>query len=507
MCETSATINLLDPTYTDPNSAEGNWFFDDGSPVPGNILDPSGLPVGNVSIYYQLSNPVTDCDDSQTQVVVIAPQPNSGTDLGAVNYCVGESQMVDLAGLLGNADPFGTWTEISSSTGGAFDPILGTFNTTSQNEGVYTFQYGFSNIQPCMDVSTTVTVILDPLPIADAGTDQVLDCVTTSVSIGGAGTTPGAQYIWTVDNGSTVPNNDQSTTDVTEAGVYTLTVIDGNCQSTSLVTVTLDPSTPSMELAGTDITCFGFDNGIIDINNVTGGSGNYEYSIDDRVTWLTSTSFEDLTPGDYTVWLRDDAGCEIPFSISIQEPEALTLDATAEAEVISLGDDGLVYFDTNVDPNNVQSITVTANGVDLGINTLIDSLTVTPTEDFTDYCITIVDLNGCEISDCVEIRTSEIIINDVYISNVFTPNGDNNNDFFFPQGNDNLVFVNEFYVFDRWGERIFGVEEVLPNTPEFGWDGKFKGEDVVPGVYVYLIEVVFANGELRQISGDVTVIR
>ncbi len=40
-----------------------------------------------------------------------------------------------------------------------------------------------------------------------------------------------------------------------------------------------------------------------------------------------------------------------------------------------------------------------------------------------------------------------------------------------------------------------------------GWDGKYKGQFVLPGVYVYALEIVYPEGEVEAITGDVTVIR
>jgi gliding motility-associated-like protein len=58
-------------------------------------------------------------------------------------------------------------------------------------------------------------------------------------------------------------------------------------------------------------------------------------------------------------------------------------------------------------------------------------------------------------------------------------------------------------IYDRWGEKIF---ETLDR--EDCWNGRFRDQDVVPGVYVYLIEYDLQHcGRIKKVQkyGDVTV--
>jgi gliding motility-associated-like protein len=93
---------------------------------------------------------------------------------------------------------------------------------------------------------------------------------------------------------------------------------------------------------------------------------------------------------------------------------------------------------------------------------------------------------------------------EIWIPNAFTPNGDDENDFFLPKG----INIEEFHmlIFNRWGEQLFESYEL-----ENGWDGIYQGENCPIGVYVYLIEYkAMGNGndqskEKRQ--GMVTLVR
>ena len=76
------------------------------------------------------------------------------------------------------------------------------------------------------------------------------------------------------------------------------------------------------------------------------------------------------------------------------------------------------------------------------------------------------------------------------IPNVFTPNGDDINDWLVAKSS-GLVEKVEFKLFNRYGVLIFQTEE-----PKLNWDGTYKGNIVSPGVYFYQCEVYE-----RRISG------
>jgi gliding motility-associated-like protein len=84
-----------------------------------------------------------------------------------------------------------------------------------------------------------------------------------------------------------------------------------------------------------------------------------------------------------------------------------------------------------------------------------------------------------------------------WIPNAFTPDNNFLNEVFKPFviGVENY----RFYVFNRWGEKIF-----FTNRPEEGWDGTFQGKPCKSDVYAWLIE--FKNvisGQTEHHAGHV----
>jgi gliding motility-associated-like protein len=84
----------------------------------------------------------------------------------------------------------------------------------------------------------------------------------------------------------------------------------------------------------------------------------------------------------------------------------------------------------------------------------------------------------------------------VYGPNVFSPNGDSENDSFEVFGP--LGSTSEIWVYDRWGELMFHGDK---------WDGTYKGLPCSPDVYVFRAKVVWNFEQCNTVKGDVTIIR
>jgi gliding motility-associated-like protein len=94
----------------------------------------------------------------------------------------------------------------------------------------------------------------------------------------------------------------------------------------------------------------------------------------------------------------------------------------------------------------------------------------------------------------------------VYMPNTFTPNGDGQNDVFYPRGK-GLQIIKSFKIFDRWGQKVFERDNFNTNEKDHGWDGTFKGAPLSPDVYVYLIDAICDTGEPLSWKGDISLIR
>lgn len=123
----------------------------------------------------------------------------------------------------------------------------------------------------------------------------------------------------------------------------------------------------------------------------------------------------------------------------------------------------------------------------------------------TEYTITVYTDFGCVDSDKVTVK---VLCDEsqLFIPNTFTPNGDGQNDVFYPRGT-GLDKVRSFRVYNRWGEVVFERSGMPLNDAAYAWDGTYKGNVLPPDVFVYVVEATCEGGEIMTIKGDVTLVR
>jgi gliding motility-associated-like protein len=95
----------------------------------------------------------------------------------------------------------------------------------------------------------------------------------------------------------------------------------------------------------------------------------------------------------------------------------------------------------------------------------------------------------------------------VFIPDAFTPNSDNLNDVFYLLAGQDVNVIDDFSIFNRWGQKVFSRQNFAPNNPVFGWNGKLHGQDAQAGAYVYQVSATFTNGTKKQYKGTVVLIR
>jgi gliding motility-associated-like protein len=114
------------------------------------------------------------------------------------------------------------------------------------------------------------------------------------------------------------------------------------------------------------------------------------------------------------------------------------------------------------------------------------------------HCTVTVD--GCSASDSVNVE------NDCYVStpNVFTPNGDGINDYFYPRSLlTRGLTAFSMSIYNRWGQEVFHSESVDGR----GWDGNLNSTPQPEGVYIYIIDATFKDGVKEHHQGNITLIR
>ena len=88
----------------------------------------------------------------------------------------------------------------------------------------------------------------------------------------------------------------------------------------------------------------------------------------------------------------------------------------------------------------------------------------------------------------------------IYIPNTFTPNGDGENDDFFPKYYAIQEETIDFKIFDKWGTLIYFTNTTIP------WDGTYKGA-FKQDTYIYKFSCVDFFGEEHNRTGHINLIK
>ena len=95
----------------------------------------------------------------------------------------------------------------------------------------------------------------------------------------------------------------------------------------------------------------------------------------------------------------------------------------------------------------------------------------------------------------------------LFVPNAFTPNGDGQDDFFYPRSGGGIALIKSFRVYNRWGSLLFERSNIMPNDASNAWDGTYQGDKPLPDVYVWVVDALCENGKTINKKGSITVIR
>jgi gliding motility-associated-like protein len=384
-------------------------------------------------------------------------------------------------------------TAVPSQTGGAYLWTPGAATTQSINvtPAVSTDYIVAYTLAMCPAVYDTATITVT-LPPTVSLSVQNGDCGVNDGSLWAvvSGGVPAYSYLWS----DTLHTRTDTLTGLYANTTYTITVTDqSQCVVTASGTVGLT-TIPLVIVEDTlaDISCHGYNNGLIEIHAVSCPTCQYIWS-----NQQTTPTITDLSAGTYSVTVKDGFGCSDTASYIITDPVAATLGIMPIDTTVV---EGAAVDLTNVfGPYPTSAITTYSWSPSVGLSCVdCPSPIFNSTAGTYHYTLVINYNQSCKVIDTVTILVESEHI--VYIPNSFTPNGDGVNDVFlaFPRG---VKFIN-LNIFDRWGELVFESQDEA-----HGWDGRFKGEMMPPGVYVYQTDITFNDGYTLHNKGSITLIR
>lgn len=258
-----------------------------------------------------------------------------------------------------------------------------------------------------------------------------------------------------------------------------------------------DPNQPTAaNIVANDITCFGFEDGFFQVNEIEGGTAPYIFNVDGE-DFSDLPNIDNLGPGSYPITVTDAIGCTFETQVTIVEPPQVFVNL-GEDITINLGESAFLSASSNVDQITWTSV----DSLDCVQNCFIQEVSPFNT---TVYEVEVIDENGCTDIDEIVVRVDTDLA--VYIPNAFSPNDDGINDFFRVFGNSSVLRVQNMLIADKWGEIVYEEDDILLSEETKFWDGKHRGEVLNNNVLVYYVVVEFIDGRTEAFKGDVTLVR
>ncbi|MEO5641935.1 MAG: gliding motility-associated C-terminal domain-containing protein [Bacteroidia bacterium] len=510
------------------------------SPTTGlsssTVAQPMASPAVSTTYTLTITN-AAGCQNTDAVTVNVGTSPiaNAGTDY---SLCNGDSMQIGSPAVAGNTYSWSPSTGLSSSI--IAQPFAHPSSTT-------TYTLTVTNASGCQSTDA-VLITINPLPVADAGTDQTV-CNAASAQIGTPGVA-GYSYSWLPATGLSSAAVAQPIASPTATTIYTLTVTNSltGCMATDLVTVTVSPL-PATD-AGADQTICAGDSIAIGTTGVAGNTYNWSPPTGLSASSVANPDASPAATTTYILTVTNVAGCTDADTVVVTvNPAPVANPGTGgticKGDSVQIGAAPVAGNTYSWSPATGLSSTSSSQTYASPATTTTYTLTETIGSCSTSSTVTVVvqspaiyagaDQTICDgsggilgspavagytylwtpstglssatvaqpianpgvtitytlfVTDTVTGCTvSDVVtygVGEDAIFNGFSPNGDGTNDWW------NIPMVecygnNEVIIINRWGNEIWKASNYDNN--EVRWDGKnMNGLDVTDGTYYYIIK-------------------
>lgn len=459
------------------------------------ISNPVAWPQSSpVEYIVKTTDILTGCFSYDTTYVSIGFVDTAITVSGRKDYCFGESitTSLSLSNVVSNIQWYETNTAIPGANGISYTPTAPGDYWAEVSQGV------------CIDSTRIISIIVNPLPVANFTPDKDTSCISSSTFLFTNGSTVSdntpLSHLWTFSDATT-----QTTADATKSfglpGLYTAKLL------TTTVAGCKDSLTRSVRVMPNGIPNFTFDsictNRPVTFLNLSSENGSplvsysWEFNNGDPQYMVKNPPpVVYTTDGTVDVILKLKAlGCEADSQTVIKKVQVNKAGQGIRYRTITVPEGSTQFIharnlnglspvwkpQVQLSTYNTQYTQFFANGNDV------------------DYRIEMTDIHTCVVVDSILMQILKKP--GYYLPTAFTPNGDGLNDLAIPY----LVrmkSLKSFSVFNRAGSLIFYTRKEGE-----GWDGKYKGVPQNNGVYVWMLEFVNNNDETITEKGTITIIR
>ena len=270
---------------------------------------------------------------------------------------------------------------------------------TFTTAGNYDVTLTITDISGCTDVATTTITVTPGLTLNM--TDQDVSCFGFNDGQGTATPTNGTapyNYLWD-DVGA---QTSQTATGLAP-NTYNVSVSDNSgCVGSGQVTITEPTQLVINSTPTVDATC-GVNNGEITIN-VSGGTTNYQYSIDGGTTFQAGSNFTGLAPSTYNIEVEDANGCTEVTTATVNSNSTMVLNSLvatdetcgqADGTITANVSSGLAPYAYSLDGGTTSQAGNVFNGLSAG-----------------NYTVQVTDGNNCVVSGNVTVNSPSTLVID-----------------------------------------------------------------------------------------------
>jgi gliding motility-associated-like protein len=469
---------------------QGGVFFVDGERAD-SLFAPADYTPGQHTITYLLVYNINCPPVNVSRVVEILDVPDvTGREL--TFNCSDANFLIDLSGELNNAIPL-QWEGPNG-----FQAISNVVRI--EDAGKYTLMIGEGF---CSDTAV-FSVEIDTLAPISNSISQVNDpdCIAAGVELQADNSSSVFEYQWYRAEDDFIRGMGPEFVAV-EQGEWILETIDPNNRCSSRSSILLSEadfsSIPDYISFSSEPSCWNDANGVISIENAS--NANVISSINNGRLGNVAM-YSGLVSDDYSLMVETEEGCRFDTLLTVGEVPPFNVSFSSPYD-INLGDTVRIVPDFNfLDPVTVQTILWESNGTALCEGCAF--LEVAPLES-TLINFLVEDQNGCSESQVIEVQVDRRPR--VFIPNAFSPNGDGTNDLLKIFAGPELEQIKVFQVFDRWGNLLFERQNFFPDNEGGGWDGRYFGEDLPQGTYMWVVRAQLINQENVSFAGEVLLIR
>ncbi|UKN01755.1 gliding motility-associated C-terminal domain-containing protein [Paracrocinitomix mangrovi] len=455
--------------------------------------DFSSCGIHDVKVWFHEPNDPNNVNDTIIAQVISDCDPIPGNILGPDTVCIGNNSGTLV--LSGNSGPVNSWG--SSIDNGATwgwlsttDTFLNYTNLSNQTDLQVLVEspYGLCPSLPTpvytvyLDQPSIAGVLPSNFSICDNGNNGVIDLNSYNGDVldwyvSGDG---GLTWIAQSNQADTLAYQDYSSTTLVQAVVQ-----NGVCpaDTTNALVMTLIQGTQAGILSGPSVVCNFENNGVITASGGNGDVINWIYSIDSGNVWLQTITapgdslfnFNNLTTGTMFAAIYQEGNCPVdttighyltvlPLGVYIL-PGDTTINENESLQLQAFGGSTFSWWpDFAMDDPNIQNPFV---------GPLLADIT---------YFVEVTDINGCKDTATIDIKVLKDITS-VGVPNLITPNADGYNDVLQIENLESFA-QNQMTVFNIYGQIVY---EAQPYNND--WDGTYNGNQLPDGTYFYLLRL------------------